>query len=166
MWDTHFFFFCKKTRKNQQPTPIWLEMAFCCPKPLVEQQISASHSALARVLLRLQPGHSPLPVLLSPCAADQPLLSPASPGACPHHLSCSSSTPHSAAGYSPSPKVTIPGRGAQSQLTGLQRQLTLLPVASRRDFFPCAHPGAAGGFCAGLGMVAAPLSSATEDPAL
>lgn len=139
-------------------------MAFCCPKPLVEQQISASHSALARVLLRLQPGHSLLPVLLSPCAADQPRAQPCQPS--PHHLPCSSSTPHSAAGYSPSPKVTIPARGAQSQLTSLQCQLRLLPVASRKDFFPCAHPGAAGGFCAGAGMVGAPHSSAAEDPLL
>lgn len=84
MWDT---FFCQKKRKKQQLMLIWLEMAFCCPKPLFEQQVAASRAALARVPLRLGP-QSPtatgasrpamLHIIPVPCCA--------SSGARPHPL--------------------------------------------------------------------------------
>lgn len=114
MWDTFFFEKKKKTqpRKNRQPTPVWLEMAFCCPKPLVEQQIAASHAALARILLRLRPRSLPAAGASRPTVLQiSPILSPATSGACPCPLPHSSSSPSLL-------QVTTPARGSQSQFGG------------------------------------------------
>lgn len=125
MWDAHFFF-AKKPREKQQPTPVWLEMAFCCPQALIllslllSEQIAARHAALARVLLPLQPGAQPWGLSLSPSLQ---LLTVSQPQ-----------------GHNPS-------SGSLSRLPGLQEGFISPCKAS------LTLPGAAGGFPAGAGMV-------------
>lgn len=84
----------------------------CCPKPLVEQQIAASHAALAHDLLRLQARSLPAAGASRPTVLQiSPILSPASSGACPHPLPRSSGSPSLL-------QVTAPAQGSQSQFRG------------------------------------------------
>lgn len=137
-------------------------MAFCCPKPLVEQQIAASHAALAHGLLRLQARSLPAAGASRPTVLQiSPILSPASSGACPHPLPRSSGSPSLL-------QVTAPAQGSQSQFRGHSPALRFTVPAHaaacsiREGFFsPCTSgltlPGAAGRFPVGAGMVAPQL---------
>lgn len=90
-----FGVFClKKQIQTQQPTFVWLETAFSCPKAPSERPMAASHAALARVPPRLGP-RSPTAAGGSRPAVLQivPVLCRASSGARPRPLPARSPAP-------------------------------------------------------------------------
>lgn len=166
MWNTLFFFVKEPKRTSGQRLYGW-KWHFVVPN------LSLSSRLLQATLPWLVSCCSSGPVtpcrrcFPSCCAADQPRAQPCQLWS-----------------LSPSPslrlwqplavlQVTIPVWGAQSQLTGLQSQLKLLPVASGKDFFPVHNWLHTSWSCWRLscrngdgGTIAAPQSSAAEEPPL
>lgn len=159
----HTFFLQKKTpERTSSQRPYGWKWHFVVPNLSLSSRLLQATLPWLMTCCDSRPGHSLPPVLPVPlCCRSAPSsalpaleLVPIPFPAAPAAPRCYRLQPQ-LKGRSPSSGVTVP-------LSGLQSQLTLLPVASGKDFFsPCTSgltlPGAAGRFPVGAGMAAPQL---------